>query len=164
MSQARTWSLVQALAGRWTGLGQGRFPTITSFAYREELVFRAHGRAALLHMEQITWLVQDGITDAYPQHWESGFLQVTEDGGLMLSNAQNHGRVEVLTGSAALEGDQLVLTLRDAVLANDAPMRASTRVFRLAGNTLTYEMGMATDRVAALTAHLSASLTRADEA
>ena len=53
------------------GNGNGKFPTINSFSYKEVLTFNIDGLNDLIHYEQKTWLVDNDT----PSHWESGFIK-----------------------------------------------------------------------------------------
>jgi len=104
--------------------------------------------------------VSDGEDDGKPSHWESGFLMVRDDGGVELLNAQQSGRVGVLTGS--LHGDEggYVLRLSSVVHAHDELMRSTTRELTFRTDELGYEVRMATDRVSQVEPHLRARLGR----
>jgi THAP domain-containing protein 4 len=79
------------LLGRWTGNGNGKFPTIASFNYRETLTFSIDGLNDLIHYEQKTWLTHNDE----PSHWESGFIKPVENEETIfeISNSQDSGRV-----------------------------------------------------------------------
>ena len=146
---------LRRLVGRWKGTGVAAFPTVDTAEYREELVFQSNGVEALLHFEQKTWWKRDE-----PLHWESGFILVAEGGGLTLLNAQNNGRVEVLTGTLEEIPGGFDMRLRSTHFGNDPRMLASTRQIVMEGDRLVYEVAMATDRVATLSPHLRAELRR----
>jgi len=153
--------LLRGLAGAWQGTGRGRFPTIDDFRYRETLSFTAHETEPHLHYEQRTWLVSDGDDDGDPSHWESGFVMAAEDGAVELLNAQQSGRVEVLSGWLHAAGDgRHELRLESIIHAHDARLVATRRVLTFGRDELVYEVQMATDQVPLRQVHLEARLTR----
>jgi len=145
------------LRGEWRGRGAGRYPTIDSFEYEERLDFEPG--ELLLHYEQRT-LELPGRT---PSHWESGFVRAV-DGRVEVSNAQNSGRVEVLTGELVPgAGDvDFQLTLEHRVLQHDERMVASRRRWTRTGDRLHYIVWMATRTTPEpeLLPHLEATLVR----
>ncbi len=149
--------------GTWRGVGEGGFPTIDPFRYEEVTEFHTREGEVSILFEQQTWVLPEG-GEREPSHWESGFLQVTEDGRIDLLNAQNSGRVEVLTGDLR-DGDdgEIVLELESVVLGHDPRMLSTRRRYRLRGDELNYEIEMATTNVDARTWHLTATLKRDPE-
>lgn len=93
-----TCQLLLCLEGNWTGEGRGEFPGVTSFDYRETLVFTRRDEKNLAY-HQHTQKHYDGGTGYLPSHWESGFLSILEDNGLQMVNIQIGGRSEILVGS-----------------------------------------------------------------
>ena len=93
-------------------------------------------------------------------HWESGFIDVLETNELQLANVQSGGRGEVLTGKIERTGRQIRLIFSSKSVANDERMVSTSRMFEIEGDTLGYEMDMATTRVDELTRHVFATLTR----
>jgi len=152
---------LDVLLGRWEGTGEGDFPTIDAFRYREELTLERRAGEDSVHYEQRTWLVSDGADDGDPSHWESGFLLVQEDGALELLNAQASGRVEVLRGALEPRAIGGRVELASCVHAHDPRVLATRRVLEWDAGELRYEVRMSTDRVTAGAVHLSARLLRA---
>ncbi len=154
---------LKLLTGVWEGNGSGQFPTIDAFRYREILRISTNAAEPGIAFEQITWkLFDDGSPEA-PLHWESGFFLVRDDGKIDLLNAQNSGRVEVLSGEMSMLDTTLnafTLDLSSVVLAHDPQMRQSRRIFTFQENQLTYSVNMATDKVAEIQSHLNCQLSR----
>ena len=161
MSNAATTihQLFSFLEGTWTGEGRGEFPGVTSFAYRETLTFARRDENSLDY-EQKTQKRYDGQTDYQPSHGERGSIRVLENGELELVNEQRGGRSEVLVGSVEMMDNSIRIHFVSKTLSNDPRMISSARTFELEGDTLRYEMGMHTTRVAQLTSHLRNTLQR----
>ncbi|MEQ9165998.1 MAG: FABP family protein [Fulvivirga sp.] len=146
------------LLGTWEGQGEGKFPTINSFTYREVLTFRFDGLNDLIHYEQQAWLTPDQS----PSHWESGFIKAVEneEGIFEISNSQDSGRVEVLRGEYRNENGQHILHLKSKILQNDSRMKSSERKFASLNNKLSYIVYMATQNTPEHQQHLKSELTR----
>lgn len=146
------------LLGIWEGKGEGKFPTIASFTYREILSFQFDGLNDLIHYEQKTWLTPS----QEPSHWESGFIKAVEgqEDVFEISNSQDSGRVEVLRGKYKYKNGQHVLHLKSRILQNDPRMKSSERKFVSEENELTYLVYMATQNTSEHQQHLKSSLIR----
>jgi hypothetical protein len=150
--------LFSRLEGAWTGEGRGEFPGVTSFAYRETLVFTRHDDRSLAY-EQRAQKRYDGQTEWLVSHWESGFVRILENSELEMVSAQI-GRSEVLVGSIETVGDVTQIHFVSKTITNDPRMVSSMRMLALEGDTLRYEMGMHTTKVERLTPHLKIALQR----
>jgi hypothetical protein len=150
--------LFSRLEGAWTGEGRGEFPGVTSFAYRETLVFTRHDDRSLAY-EQRAQKRYDGQTEWLVSHWESGFVRILENSELEMISAQI-GRSEVLVGSIETVGDVTQIHFVSKTITNDPRMVSSMRMLALEGDTLRYEMGMHTTKVERLTPHLKIALQR----
>ena len=150
--------LFSRLEGAWTGEGRGEFPSVTSFAYRETLVFTRHDDRSLAY-EQRAQKRYDGQTEWLVSHWESGFVRILENSELEMISAQI-GRSEVLVGSIETVGDVTQIHFVSKTITNDPRMVSSMRMLALEGDTLRYEMGMHTTKVERLTPHLKIALQR----
>ena len=154
---AMKMELLDLLTGKWLGEGRGEYPTITSFHYRETLMFTVAGDG--LHYDQITH--REANPGKYvPSHRESGFLRFLDHDRVEIANVQVGGRVEILNGTIRKEESGLVIHLESVHLANDSRMEKSTRVITLDDNKLHYTMQMQTNRVNYLALHLEATLTK----
>lgn len=142
-----------ALAGTWRGSGHGQYPTITDFAYNEELVVIAVPGRPVAHWRSAT---RDAATGE-PRHAESGFLRATPS-GIELVVAHSFGIVETDVGSF----DSGVLALRSTGLTGTPSAKqvdVAERRYELHDDTMRYEIAMAAVGVP-LTHHLSAELRR----
>jgi THAP4-like, heme-binding beta-barrel domain len=144
------------LLGTWQGEGRGGFPSIEAFAYREELVFEHVGDPFLLYRQE-SWSLSDGV----PLHFERGFLRPGEaPGSLELCLAHPLGLTEVAHGTLAARTIELTATAGGiGHTTTGADVTGLARRYRVDGDTLTYELDMATAGTP-LTRHLDATLRR----
>ena len=146
------------LEGTWAGEGLGQFPTVTSFDYRETLVFTRRDEKTLAY-EQRTQKRYDGQTEWTVSHWENGFIRILENGELELVNAQI-GRSEVLIGTIESLATRFRIHFVSKTIVNDPRMVSSARTFELEGDSLHYEMEMQTTKVNQPAKHLEITLQR----
>ena len=128
------------LIGVWRGEGEGAFPTITSFRYREEVEFTHDGRPVLAYRQR-TWRIDAEV----PMHGESGFLRGPVDGRVDLIIAQPTGFAEAATLTVGEEDATLVLDGARAALQRTPgakDVRDVRRRFRLDGDALHYDLWM----------------------
>jgi hypothetical protein len=157
--KSNTIQVLNFLEGTWHGDGRGQFPGVTSFAFRETLVFTRRDPRNLAY-EQRTQKLYDGQTEYVPAHWESGFISILESGELQLVNVQVGGRNEMLVGTVESIDGSFRIHFVSTVLNNDPRMISSGRTFELAGDSLRYEMEMQTTKVNESTVHLKIVLKR----
>ena len=144
---------IAALLGTWAGEGRGEYPTIPSFAYGEEVRFWHVGKPFLAYTQK-TWALDDGR----PLHAEAGYWRPKPDGRIEIVLAHPTGVAEIQEGTVA--GG--VVDVRSSVVAKTATAKdvtALARVFRIDGDTLSYDVQMAAVGLP-LTHHLSATLKR----
>ena len=144
------------LEGTWRGEGRGEYPGVTSFDYRETLIFTRRDNKSLAY-EQRAQKRYDGQTEWLISHWESGFIRILENGTLEMVSAQI-GRSEVLIGSIETRAGLIRIHFVSKTITNDPRMISSTRSFEPEGDTLRYEMAMHTTKVEQLTRHLKITL------
>jgi hypothetical protein len=128
------------LVGTWRGDGEGAYPTIEPFTYREEVVFAHDGRPVLSYRQR-TWRSDSDE----PMHAESGFLRGRIDGRAELVVAQPTGFGEVATLVVEEDGDMLVLDGGRSPLQRSPSARAVEDVrrrFRVVGDELHYDLWM----------------------
>ena len=141
------------LVGTWRGSGEGSYPTIDDFSYREEVTFGHVGKPFLAYGQK----TRDATT-GLPLHAETGYWRVTEVGDLEVVIAHPTGIVEVLTGTAA-DG---VFDLQTRSVRGTPTAKSVTEVHRrvvLDGDELRYDVSMAAVGQP-LTHHLAATLRR----
>ena len=125
------------LLGSWRGEGKGVYPTITEFAYGEEIRFREVGKPVLAYTQR-TWALDDGR----PLHAESGYWRAPADDRVELVLAHPTGVVEVEEGT--LQGT--VVALASTAVAGTASAKSVTALARhltVEGDVLTYRLDMA---------------------
>src|SRR5512138_339661 len=145
------------LEGTWRGDGHGEFPSVTSFDYRETLIFTRRSEK-ILSYEQRTQKRYDGQTEYIESHWENGFLRLLENGDLELVNTQSSGRGEALAGQVETVDPFIRIRFVSKAFMNDSRMVSSARTFELEGDRLRYEMEMQTTNVNQSTHHVKITL------
>ena len=151
--------VLDQLEGTWKGEGRGQFQGVTSFQFRETLIFTRRDEKTLAY-EQRTQKLYDGQTEYLQSHWENGFISILEDGNLQMVNIQIGGRNEILAGTVESPGDMFRIQFESKTLNNDPRMISSARIFELQGDMLRYEMEMQTTKVDRSTPHLKIALQR----
>jgi hypothetical protein len=147
------------LLGTWVGEGEGNYPTIEPFRYREEVEF-GHVGKPLLSYRQATVRLDTGV----PSHAEVGYLRGVGGGRVELVLAHPTGVAELAEGAVVAGPDEgaLALHLRSTDVVTTATakdVRTLERRITVAGDTLRYEviMGAVGQQHQH---HLSAELTR----
>jgi hypothetical protein len=145
------------LLGTWRGEGEGGFPTMEPFRYREELTFDHVGDPFLLYAQR-SWSPDDEA----PLHLERGFLRPGGPGRLELTLAHPLGLTEIAEGThdgaaLAFESTHVGRT------ATGSAVRAVRRSYRVDGDAMSYELDLEMDGVP-MTRHLRAALRRVDRA
>ncbi|XP_044147597.1 peroxynitrite isomerase THAP4 isoform X1 [Bufo gargarizans] len=136
------------MLGTWVSdpLGEGEFPSIPSFHYKEEAVISHVGQPML----NFTFCASNPETGK-PMHRECGFIRVKPGTNqVAFISAQNTGVVEVEEGEA--QGEQLTLTshsLSRISFAKEPHVQQISRTFRLtAEGKLEQTVFMATSKQA----------------
>ncbi|MDE3085456.1 MAG: FABP family protein [Acidobacteriota bacterium] len=142
------------LLGRWEGEGEGGYPTVQPFRYREELCFGHDGRP-FLHYRQRSWSAEDGR----PMHVEAGYLRPGQPGAVELVVAHPSGVVELSEGRRT--GTELELRSRAVACASTAKdVSAIARRLSVEGDRLRTTLDMAAVGLPD-TPHLRSTLHRA---
>lgn len=149
--------LFALLEGTWSGEGRGGFPTISSFDYRETLIFTRRDEKSMAY-DQRTQKRYDGQTEYLVSHWENGFIRILENDELELVDTQSSGRSEVLVGTIETLDTLIRIHFVSKAPTSDLRVVSSARTFELEGDTLRYEMEMQTTEVNQLTPHLKITL------
>ncbi len=142
------------LLGIWRGAGAGGYPTSDSFEFEEETRFWHVGLNHVLY-QQRTWVPGDE-SDAI--HMELGFLRPAGPGRVEFLLAYPLGSVDVEEGTVT-DGVLELTSTGVARAATGDPVQGFFRRIEVDGDTLSYELRMATDSVP-LTRHATATLRR----
>ena len=141
------------LLGSWIGEGTGHYPTISDFAYGEEVRLSHVGKPFLAYTQR-TWSLDDGR----PLHAESGYWRLSGGSRVELVVAHPNGIVEIEQGE--LIGTSIALTTSAIAKTGSAKDVAQlNRDVRVAGDTLSYDLHMAAVGQP-LQHHLAGRLTR----
>jgi hypothetical protein len=129
------------LLGTWSGTGEGAYPTIEPFRYRETVVFGHVGKPTLAY-RQATVNLGTGL----PAHTEVGYLRGFGGARVELVLAHPTGVVELAEGTVVGTADGLRLHLRSTDVVGTATAKEVVRLERrieVAGDVLRYELAMA---------------------
>lgn len=149
--------LVAELVGSWSGGGSGDYPTIEAFRYREKTSFTPRDDHPALLFEQRTW--RQTSEDEVPSHWETGLMRLHSDETVRFTNAQG-GRGETMIGSWAGTDGVWEIRLSSTGFSGDDRVVGASRLIRVGGDRLDYEMYMETTTTHEMSLHLKGSLTR----
>jgi len=141
------------LVGSWAGGGAGRYPTIESFEYVEQIEFAHVGKPFLSYVQR-TKHADTGL----PLHAESGYLRPVGLDQVEFVIAQPSGIVEIHEGTV----DGQVIALRSVSVVTTATAKDVAEVHRtltVTDDSLSYTMDMAAVGLE-LQHHLAATLHR----
>jgi hypothetical protein len=147
---------VAFLLGTWRGEGEGQYPTIQPFHYREEIRFSHNGKAFLIYSQRT-----EAMDTSQPLHGETGYLRLVGDGRVEFVIAQPIGFAEISLGR--VDGRRIDVHSQSVARTPTAkPVNAISRSIWLDGETLHYELKMGMEGVP-LARHLVASFRRVDQ-
>src|SRR5260370_36906478 len=81
------------LLGTWRGEGEGQYPSMKPFRYREEIRFAHNGKPFLIARQRT-----EAIDSGQPMHGEAGYLRLVGDGRVEFVIAQPIGYAEISLG------------------------------------------------------------------
>lgn len=143
------------LLGEWHGSGEGRYPTIESFGYNEQVEFRHVGKPFVSYVQR-TKHAETGL----PLHAESGYLRPVGVDAVEFVVVQPSGIVEVHAGSVDAAAGSIVLEATDVLTTPTAKeVSAVRRSLSVDGDALSYTVDMGAVGQP-LQHHLSATLHR----
>jgi hypothetical protein len=146
---------VAFLLGTWRGEGEGQYPTIKPFRYREEVRFSHNGKPFLIYTQRT-----EAIETGQPLHGEAGYLRLVGDGRVEFVIAQPIGFAEISLGR--VDGRRIDVESASVGRTPTAkPVTSISRSLWLEGDTLRYELKMGMEGVP-LAQHLVASFRRSD--
>jgi hypothetical protein len=128
------------LLGTWAGQGAGKYPTIESFEYLEEVAFSHVGKPFLIYTQKTR-----AVTDGKPLHAEAGYLRVPQSGHVELVLAHPSGITEIEVGNYSVTGDIIEIEMATTSIGLTPTAKDVTslgRTFRVDGDQLSYSMRM----------------------
>jgi THAP4-like, heme-binding beta-barrel domain len=136
---------VEALAcllGTWVGQGEGRYPSVEDFGYREEISFSHVGKPNVAYRQSTVHLAT-----GLPSHAEVGFLRGVADreGWVELVLAHPTGIAEVAEGELVVHPDGLTLHLLSTSVTRTATAKEVASIERrisVTGDILRYQLAM----------------------
>lgn len=131
---------LSTLLGTWSGEGAGEYPTISSFGYLETVTFGHVGKPFLAYGQRTK-----ATDDGRPLHAETGYLRVPAPDRVELVLAHPTGITEIQEGTLTVTDDVIELALAATTIGLSSTAKevtALTRTFRIAGDELTYTVGM----------------------
>jgi len=144
-------------AGKWTGEGFAKFPTIDDTAYAEQLEFIPDEYKDAIFFRQKTWYKNNTEKNGHTVFWDTGFIILKED-KILLHSVQVGGRMETYE---LLRAENETFTFNSAAILNDSRSIRSQRIFTVNGNRFHYELNMVT-HAADFQNHLLADLEKAE--
>lgn len=144
-------------AGKWTGEGFAKYPTITSTAYTEQVEFIPDEYKDAIFFNQKSWYRNDTEKNGQTVFWDTGFIFL-KDNKIRLHSAQVGGRMEIYE---LIEFDKDVFTFNSMSILNDPPSVRSQRIFTVGDKDLRYQLAMAS-HARDFQNHLSAHLVKSD--
>jgi THAP4-like, heme-binding beta-barrel domain len=129
------------LLGTWSGAGEGHYPTIEPFRYREEVVFGHVGKPFLAYRQATV-----NLATGQPAHAESGYLRAVAPGRVELVLVHPTGIAELSDGEVLEQPDGLTVHLRSNTVLHTVTAKEVTSVERrisVVGDTLRYQVAMA---------------------
>jgi hypothetical protein len=146
---------VAFLLGTWRGEGEGHYPSIKPFRYREEIRFTHNGKPFLIYNQR----TESPDTDQ-PMHAEAGYLRLVGEGRVEFVIAQPIGYAEISLGR--VDGQRIDVESASVGRTPTAkPVTSISRSLWMEGETLRYELKMGMGG-APPAPHLAASFRRAD--
>ncbi|BBZ38647.1 peroxynitrite isomerase [Mycobacterium conspicuum] len=128
------------LLGTWAGRGAGKYPTIQTFEYFEEVVFSHVGKPFLAYTQKTK-----AVADGKPLHAEAGYLRVPAPGRVELVLAHPSGITEIDAGTYSVTGDVIDVELSSTTIGLAPTAKEVTalgRSVRIAGDDLSYTVRM----------------------
>lgn len=129
------------LLGTWVGEGEGEYPTITSFRYREEVVLGHVGKPFLTYRQSTV-----NLATGAPAHSEVGYLRAVGDARVELVLAHPTGVAELAEGTIETLDDGVRLHLRSTGVSHTTTAKDVRRIERrieVTEDVLRYDVAMA---------------------
>ncbi|RDD39237.1 UPF0678 fatty acid-binding protein-like protein [Trichoplax sp. H2] len=114
---------VSWLLGTWSGQGDGIYPNIKSFSYKEEIKF-SHVGQPNLQFQSSSW----HLTNNTPMHFESGFWFFDRN-HVKAAIAHNLGVCDIMEGE--MTNNQITVTTTDITRKSDSKPPKVTKVQKI---------------------------------
>jgi len=153
---------LKMLNGHWIGSGEGMYPTLDSFYYRDEITFNVSENEPVIHFEQKTWIADERNI----KHWETGFFSIIGNDQLKIYSCHNNGRVEILKGKIDHPNENnglLSISFKSESVYNEENLKVmsgSERLYTIGKSILEYKVLMTTNEVKDMKIHLISKLRR----
>jgi hypothetical protein len=148
-------NMKKLFAGKWTGEGFAKYPTINNTAYTEQLEFIPDEYKDAIFFNQKTWYKNNTDYNGHTVFWDAGFI-ILKDDKIQLHSVQVGGRMETCSLSDSANNN---FTFNSFSILNDSKTITSQRIFIVDGDKLHYELNMAT-HAASFQNHLTADLKK----
>ncbi len=144
------------LLGRWYGDGDGAYPTVEPFGYREESLYWHVGTPFIGYRQQ-TWR-----SDGRASHSEAGYWRCPAEGRVELVVAHGNGIVEVSEGQIVSDREGAAITMTSTVMARTSTAKdVSAITRRIIGDAGVLDLTLEMAAVGVpMTFHLRARLRR----
>jgi hypothetical protein len=143
------------LLGTWRGEGEGEFPSIKPFGFREEIHFSHNGKPFLIYSQRT-----QALDTGQPMHSELGYLRSVGEGRIEWVIAQPIGYAEISLGR--VEGTRIDVECAQVARTPTAkPVTSIGRSLRLEGDRLHSETRMGLEGMP-LQRHLTTVFSRVD--
>lgn len=133
-------TVLAPLLGAWAGSGEGEYPTIEPFGYREEVTFGHVGKPFLAYGQKTR-----ADDDGRPLHAETGYVRVPSPGRVEWVLAHPTGVTEIQEGTLSVDGGVIEMDLTATAIGLTASAKDVTalgRFVRIDGDVLTYTVRM----------------------
>ena len=146
---------VAFLLGTWRGEGEGQYPSIKPFRYREEIHFSHNGKPFLIYTQRT-----EAIDTGQPMHAEAGYLRLVGGSQVEFVVAQPIGYAEISLGR--VDGRRIDVECASVGRTPTAkPVTSISRSLWMDGDTLRYEVKMGMEGIPQVR-HLTANFRRTD--
>jgi hypothetical protein len=145
----------QAFAGKWSGRGFAKFPTIEDTDYTEHLEVIPDENKDGIFYNQKTLYMNLTPKNGHTVFWDCGFIFLKNE-KIRLHSTQIGGRIEQYE---LVDATDVSYTFNSLNIENDPKSIKSQRILSLRGDKLHYELNMATHQ-ADFQNHLVATLKK----
>jgi hypothetical protein len=147
----------ELFAGKWSGEGFAKFPTIVDTAYTEQLEMMPDEYKDAIFFRQKTWYKNNTENNGHTVFWDTGFIILKED-QITMKSVQVGGRIETYE---LVDIKDEIFTFNSSSILNDPKSIRSQRIYSFDGDYMQYEMNMETHE-AGFQNHLKALLNRSE--